>query len=152
MLAQWLVRFNPAEWKRKEAAGAGRLVMFYAAGLAVGVTVAWALSQVLGAGTAFLPFTAGWLIWSGIVAIATWRYVRRIDRTPPDVTAAAYRPRGGDGDDEIAFYHHLSNGMRIPYRRNPDFDREKFREIANDILIPETPEWGFPREAPRHDH
>lgn len=148
MLAQWLVRMNPAEWRKDETPAGKRLAVIYLLGSGLALIVALMAALLIGPGEPFAWFTAGWILWSGLVAAGVWRVVRRLDvSSPPPRHPAFAGGQAADGDDdEIVFHHALGSGALIPYRRNPDAQRRAMiHHIENDILIPETPEWGFPR-------
>ena len=83
MLAQWLVRFNPLEWHQDERRNARRLAIPYLIGSGIGIVVAALIGLMIDAGRGFALLTAGWITWSGIVALTVWRIIRRMDETTP---------------------------------------------------------------------
>jgi hypothetical protein len=64
----------------REAAQLTKTVAVYAAGLSLGVLAMASLAALLGSGQALTWFTAGWLAWSGVVAVVVFRSVARMDR------------------------------------------------------------------------
>jgi len=137
MLAQWLIRFSQVHWRNSERTQASRLALAYAGGTALALCVTAVMALAMGAGPALGWFVLGWVAWSGMVAVGVWRLVQRIDSSPP--------PRGTGGDDgDVGFVHYLANGRPIEYRRNP-----AWRGYDPDLVYPETPEYGFPREGRR---
>ena len=148
MLAQWLVRFNPTLWRQTEAAKSTQLVAVYGLGIGAGLVTAAVMREVVGAGPPFLWFSLGWLAWSGLVAFGTWRIVRRLDRNARDAVYGnagnvARRAVGVCADDDESFRHFPAGStVGIPYRRNRAYNPD----VESEIVIPETPEYGFYRD------